>query len=134
ERQARQFDNLNGQALSALRRCDTEAVAAATRPPGGYTTVPIQAGPTPEISGYEVLGLIGRGGMGLVYKARHCRLDRLVALKCLRADSTPQLERFQAEAHAVARLSHANIVQIFEVGEWQGPLFLTLELLDGRAL
>src|SRR5262249_24312044 len=83
---------------------------------------------------YEILGLLGHGGMGVVWKARHRRLDRLVALKCLRADSARELERFQAEAQAVARLSHPNIVEIFEVGECQGQPFLTLELLGGGTL
>ncbi|MCI0683018.1 MAG: WD40 repeat domain-containing serine/threonine-protein kinase [Gemmataceae bacterium] len=131
EQQARQYDSLNDTALLALRQSiDT----------GSRTQVfgadPPRASPTaaPDIPGYEVLGLVGRGGMGLVWKARHRRLDRLVALKCLRADSTASLERFQAEAQAVARLSHPNIVQIFEVGEWQGQPFLTLEFLDGGTL
>src|SRR5262249_11345954 len=74
------------------------------------------------------------GGMGVVWKARHRRLDRLVALKCLGADGARDLKRFQAEAQAVARLQHPNIVQIFEVGEWQGQPFLSLEDLDGGTL
>src|SRR5262245_31767286 len=133
EQQARQLDDRSDQALSALRRCDTEAVPASTRAPGQAAAVTLSAALL-DISGYDILGLIGRGGMGLVYKARHRRLDRLVALKCLRADTAPDLERFQAEAQAVAHLSHPNIVQIFEVGEWQGRLFLTLEFLGGGTL
>src|SRR5262249_3138822 len=99
--------------------------------PGGRAAPPV---PGPDIPGYELLGLLGKGGMGCVYKARHQRLGRLVALKCLRAGGPPELERFQAEAQAVAGLQHSNIVQIFEVGEWQGEPFLSLEFVDGGTL
>ena len=83
---------------------------------------------------YELDELIGIGGMASVYKARQKNLDRLVALKCLRADNAAAVARLQTEAQAVARLSHPNIVQIFEVGESAGQPFLTLEYLDGGTL
>src|SRR5262249_36896731 len=89
------------------------------------------------VAGYEVLGLLGRGGMGVVYKARHLRLKRLVALKMMRADpgaGTQELARFRAEAEAVARLQHPNIVQIHEVGDHNGRPYLALESVDGGSL
>ncbi len=90
----------------------------------------------PVVSGYEVLTRLGRGGMGVVYKARHLKLNRLVALKMIRAEiaSPEQRGRFQIEAQAVARLAHPNIVQIHEVAEYDGLPFLALELVEGGSL
>src|SRR5262245_28202889 len=73
-----------------------------------------------EVPGYEVLGELGRGGMGVVYRARQVKANRLVALKMILSGghaSAADLRRFQAEVEAVAQLQHANIVQVFEVGE-----------------
>ncbi len=84
------------------------------------------------VAGYEVLGLLGAGGMGKVYKARDLRLNRLVALKCIR--SGHDRARFQSEAQAVARLHHPNLVQIFEIGEHDGLPYLALEYLAGGSL
>ncbi len=104
-----------------------------------------EAGPNvPErVGDFEILGALGRGGMGQVYRARHTRLRRTVALKMLRAGAFADPEecrRFRAEAEAVARLQHPQIVQIFEVGEWPAgdgvppvPYFV-LELVDGGSL
>src|SRR5262249_55086505 len=89
------------------------------------------------VPGYEVLGVLGRGGMGIVYRARHVRLKRLVALKMIRSAEPPgpqEQERFRVEAEAVARLQHPNVVQIFAVGEAQGHPFLALEYVDGGSL
>ena len=94
--------------------------------------------PTPSIlpvlPGYEVLGELGRGGMGVVYKARQIGLNRLVALKMILAGGfagAADLERFRTEAEAIARLRHPNIVQVHEIGEHQGRPFFTLELCAG---
>src|SRR5262249_51120865 len=91
----------------------------------------------PELPGYEVVEVLGRGGMGLVYKARQQKLNRWVALKMLRGGKYAEPERrarFRAEAQAVAQLQHPNIVQIYEVGETDGLPYLVLELVDGGSL
>jgi serine/threonine protein kinase len=86
---------------------------------------------------YQLLEELGRGGMGVVYKARHKRLERLVALKMIRIGPDAGAEerrRLVGEARAVARLHHPNIVQIYEVGEVEGQPFLALEYIDGASL
>ncbi len=89
------------------------------------------------VPGYDILEELGRGGMGVVYKARHRRLQRLVALKMVLAGAhvgAVGLARFRAEAEAVAKLSHSNIVQIYETGEHEGRPFFSLEFVDGGSL
>ncbi len=95
------------------------------------------SGEHPNIPGYEILGVLGWGGMGVVYRAWQHRLNRTVALKLVRAgaQASPQvLARFRVEAEAVARLQHPNIVQIHQVGQLAGCPFLVLELVDGPSL
>jgi len=88
------------------------------------------------IGGYEVLEVLGRGGMGVVYKAHQPSLKRIVALKMIHeASADPQgLTRFRTEAEAVAQLQHPAIVQIHEIGESEGRPYLSLEYLDGGTL
>jgi WD40 repeat protein len=91
----------------------------------------------PLVPGFDVLGLLGEGGMGVVYKARQNGLNRLVALKMIRGGALARPEdvnRFRAEAEAVARLQHPNIVQIFEIGERAGLPYFALEYVDGGCL
>jgi serine/threonine protein kinase/tetratricopeptide (TPR) repeat protein len=91
----------------------------------------------PDIPGYEILGELGRGGMGVVYKARQVGLNRLVALKMILAGSAADdrdRARFKTEAEAIARLQHPNIVQIFEVGDHAGSGWFSLEFVDGGSL
>lgn len=83
---------------------------------------------------YVLLDLLGEGGMGQIFKARHSRLDRLVALKVLRPDRVGRLEalqRFQREARAIASLSHPNIVTLFDADEVDDIPFLAMEYIEG---
>jgi serine/threonine-protein kinase len=89
------------------------------------------------VAGYEVISVLGRGAMGVVYKARQRGLKRLVALKMILAGkhaSEQDLARFRVEANAVAQLQHPGIVQIYEVGEDEGRPFFSLEFVDGSSL
>lgn len=87
--------------------------------------------------GFRILGELGRGGMGTVYKARQVSLKRTVAIKVLRAGACADAAttaRFQAEAEAAARFQHPNIIQVFEVGEHDGVGYLVLEYAPGGSL
>src|SRR5262245_37923830 len=124
--------------------------------PGSLTdtlpTIPAVDGPVPEtispfpqseatgsaalrVPGYEILEELGRGGMGVVYRARQAGLNRVVALKMIRDGllaGRGELSRFQDEARAIARLRHPNLVQIQETGEVEGKPFFSLELVEGE--
>jgi eukaryotic-like serine/threonine-protein kinase len=83
---------------------------------------------------YVLLDPLGKGGMGIVYRARHRRMDRLVALKTLTdraTESDDSVQRFQREVRAAARLSHPNIVAAYDAGEHHGVHYLVMELVDG---
>src|SRR5262249_3013982 len=91
----------------------------------------------PQVPGYEVLDELGRGGMGVVYRARHLKLNRPVALKMILAGEYSEAGArapFRAEAEALARLDHPHILQIFQVGEARGRPHVVLECPDGGTL
>jgi serine/threonine-protein kinase len=116
----------------------TEALApvaeTATLPHPG-PAVP-QAPPPKTLDDYELLEPIGRGGMGIVYKARQRSANRLVALKTMRADRTESEDRarFKIEAEAAARLDHPNIVPVYDVGECDSQLYFSMKLIEGQTL
>ena len=93
----------------------------------------------PQVVGgrYEVLGLVGVGGMGSVYRARDRELDEIVALKMLRKElvaAPGMLERFRQEAKLARRVTHRNVARTFDIGEHAGDKFLTMEFVDGESL
>ncbi|MGP0068741.1 MAG: serine/threonine-protein kinase, partial [Isosphaeraceae bacterium] len=127
--------------LSAGERGADDGSTDAGEPGGavpGVGAICGEAGPRlPRIAAYEILDLLGQGGMGVVYRARQRGLNRLVAVKMIRGDGRGRpdhLARIRIEAEAVARLHHPNIIQIFEIGEVDDAPFVSLELLEGGSL
>src|SRR5262245_59531045 len=122
--------------MDAPTQEQTEPSSPGTQATENFSTevMPPEPDRLPGIPGYEIEGILGRGGMGVVYRARHLALKREVALKMVLAGShasAQELARFRHEAQAVARLRHPNILQIYEVGEHDGLPFFSLELMDG---
>jgi eukaryotic-like serine/threonine-protein kinase len=126
-------------------RYEVEALLASHQHAGGFGDAParepenekrtLRAGS--RLGPYEVVALIGAGGMGEVYRARDLRLERDVAVKVLpeRLSGNPAtLERFKREAKAVAALSHPNIMALYDVGRAEGVDFVVAELLEGETL
>jgi len=112
-----------GDRATLLAACDANPSAA----------VPESAG----VPGYEIVSVLGRGGMGVVYKARHLALNRLVALKMILSGGHAGADdrgRFLAEAEAIARVKHPGIVQVYDFGTHDGLPFFSLELCEGGSL
>lgn len=118
----------------------TPVILDDARPP--HTKPPKGRRPLPQIPGYEILEELGRGGMGVVFKARHLGLNRLVALKMILAGelaSPESLTRFRSEAQLLAQLQHPNIVQVYDVGTIEDKSgttrpYMALELVEGGSL
>src|SRR5260370_17873649 len=127
-----------GQGDGGITDSYHDPLATRAFPEGGPDRESNEAtGRLPLIEGYDVLDVLGRGGMGVVYRARHIRLNRIVALKVILSGSHAgehELARFQTEAETIARLSHPHIVQVYEVGQSEGRPYLALEFVDGGSL
>ncbi|MEE9264953.1 MAG: serine/threonine-protein kinase, partial [Vicinamibacteria bacterium] len=93
--------------------------------------------PGTRLGSYEIVSLLGAGGMGEVYKAKDLKLGRDVAIKVLREDlaSDPErLRRFEQEARAASSLNHPNIVTIHDIGEHEGTRYIAMEYVEGKTL
>ncbi len=114
----------------------TPAVSSAAGPPPSRNAQEPRQ-PVPVVRGYEILGVLGKGGMGIVYKARQVKADRIVALKMILigGQAAPHdLARFQTESESIASLQHPHIVQVYEVGDYEGLPFFSLEYCPGGSL
>jgi serine/threonine protein kinase len=139
---ARPVSSPDAEADTVVRRPDRRAgavIAGPSRPEAfAATAAPEAARPRrPVIPGYEILAELGRGTMGVVYKARHLRLNRLVALKVVLdgGHAHPEdLVRFLGEAEVLARLQHPHVVLIYEMGWYDGRPYLAMELVEGDTL
>jgi serine/threonine-protein kinase len=138
------FPELLGRVLKGMRQCQaveaqidaifprsSEGMAARRR-----RLIATDAS-LPQIPGYQVEAVLGRGGVGVVYRAKHLKLNRYVALKMLLSGAYAdphELARFTREAEAVASLRHAHIVQIYDVGEFDGKPYFTMEIMEGGSV
>ena len=110
---------------------DSADAGAGTAVVSVASPVSVSPFPVPSWTRYEFLELLGRGGMGAVYKGRDRRLGRIVALKFIHGDDPGQIQRFMQEARAQARLEHPNICQVFEVGTVDNRPYIAMQFVDG---
>jgi WD40 repeat protein/tRNA A-37 threonylcarbamoyl transferase component Bud32 len=136
--QIRQFIGDVENVAAVLQHRPRAADLAETVAASGEQTAALRAGAIVRYFGdYEVLGELGRGGMGVVYQARQRKLKRVVALKMIMVGqlaTDSQMQRFQAEARAAARLTHPGIVSVHEVGTHDGQHFYTMDFVAGGSL
>src|SRR5262249_22973759 len=129
-------DTFVGAAREPVLTSGSESELTAAAGAAGAPTEPANRA-VPAVEGYEVLGELGRGGMGVVYRARQIRLNRPCVLKMILAGvhaDADSVARFLGEAEAVARLQHPSIVQIHHIGEADGLPYFELEYVDGGSL
>jgi serine/threonine protein kinase len=120
-----------------MPRSDADPAGSAGRDSGSRPLVAGATARTPDVPGYEIVGELGRGGMGVVYRAIQTGLRRPVALKMVLAGdlaASEELTRFRSEAAAAAQLHHPNVVQVFDIGEYDGRVFFSMELIPGGSL
>ncbi|HRI55282.1 MAG TPA: serine/threonine-protein kinase, partial [Pseudomonadota bacterium] len=122
-----------------------KAVPATTARPksSGYEETLDGQAPTPQLGNeapldqwelYEILGLLGKGGMGMVYRARDRRLGRMVALKFIRGDDVVLVRRLKQEARAQASIEHPHVCKVYDVGEFHGQAYIAMQFIDGQPL
>jgi serine/threonine-protein kinase len=139
-----QFPQLLWRVLEGVRQCQAvEAQIDAMFPPSSDGMAARRRrlisgnDSLPEIPGYQVEAVLGRGGVGVVYRAKHLKLNRYVALKMLLSGAFAdprELARFTRESQAVASLRHEHIVQVYDVGEFDGKPYFTTEIMEGGSL
>lgn len=125
------------QRLNAARSREVGPDPVATAPTMEETAAPARFGPGPEGGRYQVVGELGRGGMGIVYKVQDTVLDRLVAFKVLPravSENAQAITNFMREAQAAAKLNHPNIVTVYDTGEQQGRYYIAMEYVEGTTL
>lgn len=117
--------------LSPYASASTEVITNNLRT---NTLEPSEELPVKNWDRYEIVSLLGKGGMGQVYRAKDLRLNRFVALKFIRGRSSKLLERFTREAQAQARVDHPHICKVYEVGEVEGMPYIAMQLIEGQPL